>query len=398
MYIHLALLASFVLIYNLFAEKIEKTAINGPLLFLIFGVAIGPLFLDVFDITIDNESYMTLAELALALVLFTDASNTNMSVLKKNIKVPSKLLLIGLPITILFGYWVGVVIFDGFGWIELAILATALAPTDAALGKSVATNPSVPSKIRESLNVESGLNDGICVPVLLLFMAMFSSSTSGSIDFEFSIGLFLKEIGYGVLVGVVITFIASKLIKYSAARKWINGSRKAIIILGLSFTCFALAQWLGGSGFIACFTGGLLYGVLNTKKDEELIEVAEGIGDALTMVTWIVFGSVVVSKYINDFSIEVVLYSLLSLTVVRMVPVFFVLFKSGFNTSEKLFSGWFGPRGLASIVFAIMILDLKLPHEKTILLTIICTVFLSIVLHGITAKPFISMLKKKEES
>ena len=147
------------------------------------------MFLNVFDIQIEYESYMTLAELALALVLFTDASNANISVLKKNIKIPSKLLLIGLPITILFGYLAGVAIFDGFGWIEVAILATALAPTDAALGKSVATNPKVPSKIRESLNVESGLNDGICVPVLLLFMALFSSSTRGSIDFEFSLSL-----------------------------------------------------------------------------------------------------------------------------------------------------------------------------------------------------------------
>ena len=397
MYIHIALLASFVLIYNLFAEKIEKTAINGPLLYLIFGFAIGPLFLDVFDIQIEYESYMTLAELALALVLFTDASNANISVLKKNIKIPSKLLLIGLPITILFGYLAGVAIFDGFGWIELAILATALAPTDAALGKSVATNPKVPSKIRESLNVESGLNDGICVPVLLLFMALFSSSTRGSIDFEFSLSLFLKQIGYGVLIGGLITFVGAKLITYSTSKNWINGPRKAVIILGLSFTCFALAQWAGGSGFIACFSGGLLYGAMHMNKNEELVEAAEGLGDTLGMVTWIIFGSAFVSEYIYDFSKEVVFYAILSLTFVRMVPVFLVLFKSGFSPYEKLFSGWFGPRGLASIVFAVMILDLELPHEGTIILTMMCTVFLSVVLHGITAKPFISLLTKKRK-
>jgi len=350
--------------------------------------------LNILNIQLTSEGYKTFAELALALVLFTDASNTNLKVLEHNIGVPTRLLLIGLPLTIAFGIGAGFLIFNEYSWIEVGILATMLAPTDAALGKAVVTNPKVPSKIREALNVESGLNDGISVPILFLLIAFFTATSIDDVSLQFGLGLFTKEIGVGLAVGLIITFIGDWLTHQSAKHKWISDTWKPIIIIALAFSCFAMAQVLGGSGFIACFSGGLLYGAMNKKHKMDLLKAAEGAGDTFSMITWIIFGAMVIVAYLPDFSWPIVLYAILSLTIIRILPVFISLIKTGFSVKEKLFMGWFGPRGLASIVFAIIVLDIPLPHKPTIILTVVCTILGSIILHGFSAIPFISILNK----
>ena len=160
-------------------------------------------------------------------------------------------------------------------------------------------------------------------------------------------------------------------------------------------SCFALADILGGSGFIACFTGGFIYGAVNKKYKSNLQEHAEGLGNVLTFLIWIIFGSFIISTYFRDFTWLVMLYALISLTLVRIVPVMIALTRSKVTLKEKLFIGWFGPRGLASIVFAVMLLDAHLPQENTVILTIICTVMLSVILHGITANPLVNSFKTK---
>lgn len=387
-------ITTFILFYSLFATRVEKTSISGPVLAVLIGVICGPMLLNILNIKLESEGYKIIAELALALVLFTDASNTNLKVLEHNATIPIRLLLIGLPLTIIFGVAGSFLIFKGFSWIEAGILATMLAPTDAALGKAVVTNPKIPTKIREALNVESGLNDGICVPILFLLIAFFTASKAGDVSFAYGTGLFVKQIGIGIIAGLAITFIGDKLIHFSAQRNWISKSWKPIVIIALSLSCFTAAQISGGSGFIACFTGGLLYGAINKKHKLDLLRTAEGAGDTMSLLTWVIFGSMVIYLFFPHFSWSVVLYSLLSLTVIRIVPTFLALLKTNIPISQKLFMGWFGPRGLASIVFAIIVLDVKLPHQETIILTVVCTVMLSIFLHGFTSKPFIEMLDK----
>jgi len=394
-YQNVLVFAAFILIYSLMAKRMEKTMISGPFLTVIVGVVLGPLVLNVINLKVGIEGYRVIAELALALVLFTDAANTDIRGLMKNISIPVRLLLIGLPLTIVFGMIGGLLVFKGFSWIELGILATLLAPTDAALGKAVVTNPSLPSRIRESLNVESGLNDGICVPVLFFLIELFSSRTEG-VAFPSGLILFAEEIGIGLIAGLAATFIVDRLVDYSEKHEGISKSWKTVVIIALAFTCFTAAQLAGGSGFIACFTGGLLYSVLNRKYKHELLEAAEGAGDTLSMLTWVIFGSVVVSSNLKFFTWEVIVYALLSLTLIRIIPVLLSLIHSGFSGKEKLFIGWFGPRGLASIVFAIIVFDVELPHKETIILTAVCTILLSIILHGFTANPFIRMLNKNQ--
>jgi NhaP-type Na+/H+ or K+/H+ antiporter len=285
------------------------------------------------------------------------------------------------------------VLFKGLTLLEIAILATMLAPTDAALGKAVVSNKTVPANIRESLNVESGLNDGICVPILFLFLALVTKAGVEGGTSQLALKLFAEEIGIGAGVGVGMTFLGWMLLNRFGDRGWVTETWVQLPVPALAVACFGLAQWIGGSGFIACFVGGLLFGRLVSKQNKQkLLLATEGTGDTLALITWVVFGAVVVGRSIDSLTWQVLLYALLSLTLVRMVPVFLVLSGLNMRTDEKLFMGWFGPRGLASIVFAVIVLKDHLPGGDTITVTVVSTIILSIVFHGISANPLVNAL------
>jgi NhaP-type Na+/H+ or K+/H+ antiporter len=397
MYESLAILAAFVFFYSILAGGLERTPINGALVFAAFGLVFGPLGLGLLKLDVDAEGLRTLAELTLAMVLFTDASNANLGVLKKSFPIPRRLLLVGLPLTILLGFGAGVLLFDELTLFEVAIIATMLAPTDAALGKAVVTDERVPANIREGLNVESGLNDGICVPILFVFLAL-AADTGGEVDADaLALKLVAEEIGIGAAVGVGLSVVGACLIKQAAARGWITETWRQLPVIALAVTSFALAQAIGGSGFIAAFAGGLLFGAIARQHKHGLLLAAEGTGDTLALITWVVFGSAVIGQSIGAFSWQVVLYAVFSLTAVRMLPVFLTLMGMNLRRDEKLFMGWFGPRGLASIVFAVIVLNEKLPGGDTIAMTVVCTILLSVILHGLSANPLVAALAAKEK-
>ena len=281
-------------------------------------------------------------------------------------------------------------VLDGLTLLELAILATMLAPTDAALGQAVVTNPVVPAKVRESLNVESGLNDGICVPVLFIFLAIATNKTGDEGMLGLATSLIVEEIGIGAVVGLAVAWIASAILKRSISRGWVADSWLPIPVVAIAMTCFAMAQSLGGSGFIASFVGGLTFGAMTKDHKEQLLSAAESTGDTFSLLTWVAFGAAVVGHSIEHFSWRIVVYAVLSLTVVRMLPVFLVLAGTGLRTKSKLFMGWFGPRGLASIVFIIIVLGKDLPGAHILAMTVVFTVILSILAHGLTANPLAS--------
>ena len=395
MYEQLAILASFVFLYSILSGRIERTLFSGAIVFTAFGLVFGPLGLGFLNLNVEAELLGTLAELTLALVLFTDASNADIGILKKSFLIPRRLLLIGLPLTILLGFGIGALLFDELNLMEIAILATMLAPTDAALGKAVVTDESVPPKIREGLNVESGLNDGICVPILFLFLALATKTDFEGSTSMLAIKLVIEQIGIGIATGITLTLLGSWLIKFFAERGWITESWRQLPVVTLATACFALAQSFGGSGFIASFSGGLLFGWIAKRHKHALLLAAEGTADTLALITWVIFGSAVVGQTVGRFSLHVVLYALLSLTFVRMLPVFIALTGTSLRTDEKLFMGWFGPRGLASIVFAVIVLQKQLPNGKTVALTAVCTILLSIIGHGISAHPLANALKAR---
>ncbi len=388
MYLDLVIFAVFILIYSTVAGAVEKTWISGAIIFTAFGLLIGPVGLDLISFKADREAIRTLAELTLALVLFTDAAGADMGVLKKFEKLPVRLLLVGLPLTILLGFGVGVLLFKDLSLFEVALLATMLAPTDAALGKAVVSNEAVPNPVRQGLNVESGLNDGICVPILFLFLALATGKVDEGGPWQLAMKLVAEEIGIGLAVGLLLTGMASWLLKIAKQRQWLTEIWIQVPVVALAVACFATAQFIGGSGFIAAFSGGLLFGAMAKEYREDFLRAAEGTGDVLALITWVIFGAAVVTRAIGDFSWIILLYAILSLTLIRMLPVFFSLAGLRVNTEGKLFIGWFGPRGLASIVFAVIVLNANLPNGGVLAMTVVCTVILSIILHGLSANPW----------
>jgi NhaP-type Na+/H+ or K+/H+ antiporter len=388
MYQTLAILALFILVYSSIAGRIERSRISGPIVFTIFGLIIGPVGLNLLSFETDRETIKALAELTLALVLFTDAAGADIGVLRKTKALPIRLLLIGLPLTILLGFGVGMLLVEKLSMLGVALLATLLAPTDAALGKAVVTNEAVPDAVRQGLNVESGLNDGICVPILFVFLALATGKTGEEGPWQLAIMLVAEEIGIGLAVGLVLTTLAALLLKFARKQDWLAHTWIQVPVVALALGCFAVAQWLGGSGFIAAFSGGMLFGILAKQVREEFLRAAEGNGDTLALITWVIFGAAIVGQAVGHFNWQIWLYAILSLTIIRMLPVFLVLTGMGVSTEGKLFMGWFGPRGLASIVFAVIVVEAKVPNSGIIAATAVCTIMLSIVAHGITANPW----------
>jgi NhaP-type Na+/H+ or K+/H+ antiporter len=400
MYLDLALLAGCALLFSCVAGAVEKSRLTGPIVFVVFGFCIGPLGAGLLSLKADAETLKFLAELTLALVLFIDAAGADLKMLRSSSKIPLRLLLVGLPLTLLLGFGFGIVLFDNLSLIEIALLATIVAPTDAALGQAVVKNETVPEDFRQGLSVESGLNDGICVPVLfaILALALGSGGHGDGGGWYSTMILFAEEIGVGLIVGVVLASLTVYLLRYAKSRHWLTHTWIQIPVIALAITCFASAQFVGGSGFIASFCGGLLFGYLTRTQHEDLLRAAEGTGDTFALITWVLFGSAVLGRSINYLDWSIVGYAMLSLTVIRMLPVYISLVGVDINTEGKLFLGWFGPRGLASIVFGVIVLNAGLPHGDTITVTVAVTVILSIFFHGVSANPWAKALGNRLKS
>jgi sodium/hydrogen antiporter len=392
MYLNAAILAAFLLIYSAIADRVERSLISGPILFTAVGLILGPYGLGVVRIEISGDGLRLLAELTLAMVLFTDAANADFGIVRRNLGLPERLLLIGLPLTIVLGFLLAAIIFPSLSTLEMALLAAMLAPTDAALGKPVVTNPAVPAVTREALNLESGLNDGICVPIVVLLLGLaVGSQIEGGTTVHVA-RVVIEAIGLGAVIGLALTWLTTLMLRFAERQGWIGEHWVEIPIVALAAACFAAAQAVGGSGFIACFVGGLLLSGLGVRRKRELLRGAEHMGEALALVTWVVFGGIVVARMIDRVTWPALFYAVLSLTVIRMLPVFLCLIGTRTSTADKLFIGWFGPRGLATIVFAVLVLDEKLPGNDTIMLAAGWTVLLSVIAHGVTANPMVKAI------
>ena len=396
MYEELAILAAFTFCYTVVSGRIDKLPMSAPIVFVLAGLLMGPSVLSWLPANMTLVEFRVLVDLTLALVLFADAASSDKSVLRLKIDLPARMLLLGLPGAIALGFVVAYFVFDGLTLYEAAILATMLAATDAALGKAVVSNKVVPARLRESLNCESGLNDGLSVPILLVFIALAHGAAGGVSDVS-ALELVAEEIGIGVAVSLLVAGGGAWVLKACEARGWVSEVWVQLAVPALAITCFSVAQSLHGSGYIAAFSGGMLFGIVTKKATHKLVMPAEGISEAMAMLTWMIFGAVVTGRIAAGLTWEIVLYAVLSLTVVRMLPIYLSLAGTGETASRKLFLGWFGPRGLASIVFALMVINEKLPGSDFIATTVAFTVLLSLVLHGVSANPLAKWIASKEE-
>jgi NhaP-type Na+/H+ or K+/H+ antiporter len=398
MYQELAILALFVFLYSLIAGRIERSAISGPILFVVAGIIMGPMVLGWFEGDEVRKDLRLLADLTLALILFVDAAHADLRVLRKRFQIPLRMLLLGLPGVIALGFGLALIMFDVLSIFEAAILATMLAATDAALGKAVITDQSVPAQIREGLNVESGMNDGLCVPILFVFIALALESGVGGNDTASPLLLVGQELGIGALVGIGLAAIGASLYRFCWKQGWVTAIWMQVTVAGLALACFAFAQSLHGSGYIASFTGGITFGLVAGQSTHKLVVAAEGVAETLALMTWLLFGVSVIGQLSGLITWDVFVYAMLSLTVIRVLPVFLSLAGSGESVNSRFFLSWFGPRGLASIVFAVIVLDYGLPGAELMSLIVVFTVFFSLIAHGVSARPLAKWISASEQA
>lgn len=383
----LVAIALLVLVYAAFSRRLSGTVLTPAIVFVAGGVLVSDGALGWLDPGLGSETVRLLAEVTLTLVLFVDASRIDLAALRREYGLPVRLLAIGLPLTIVAGAVAGVAVLGELLLIEAVALGIVLAPTDAALGQPVVTDRRVPSRVRQGLNVESGLNDGICVPLLLIAIAVAEAEADviGNGD---AVRLVLEQIGYGCLGGVAAGLVAAAVVTLGVPRRLVDPLwLEAVPIAGAALS-YGLAVWLGGSGFIAAFVAGVVFGGVRRSAGGEVTEFLESSGSVFGAATFVLFGAVMLVPALDDVTVEVVLYSVLSLTVVRAIPVALALLGTGARWPTVAFIGWFGPRGLASIVFAVILVnDAELANESVLLNTIFVTVGLSVLLHGVTAPP-----------
>src|SRR5215217_5564826 len=382
----LATIAALLIGYATVSRRLERLNVSGAMFFTTAGLLVGPV-LGLLDLQLRGEQVKLLAEITLTLVLFADAARISLPALHREFAVPLRLLGIGLALTIVAGALVAAAVVPAVSFAEALVLAIVLACTDAALGQAVVSDERVPSRIRQGLNVESGLNDGLCVPLFFIAIAI-AEADAGTASAHSAAQLVFEQIGYGLVGGVGAGALGGLALQFAARRRLIEPHWLQILSLASAVLAAGVASALGGSIFIAAFTGGFLFGALRRDTGGEVSYLVDEGGELFNAVTFIVFGAVILGPLLNDLSWQIVLYAVLSLTVVRMLPVALALLGTGARRATVAFLGWFGPRGLASIVFAVILIDdAHLPHLHTLLLATTVTIALSVYAHGLTARP-----------
>ena len=382
----LAIVAALIFAWGAFSARLERFDVTAPIIFVVAGWALthGPLA--TIGFTPSNELIKAMAEITLVVVLFCDASRVGLHELRTDLGLYLRLLLVGLPLTIGLGTLLALAL-PGITNIWLALLVgAALAPTDAALGAGMMANPSVPARIRRLINVESGLNDGIATPFVLVALA--GAATAEHLNGATSVAKAVAELALGIVIGVAVGGVGGLLVRAARKRDWAAEAFAGSAVLALAVCAYACALALHGNGFIAAFVGGLAFGTAGGRRGAPLVPFAEEVGALVSLLVWLAFGAVALGPAFGNLSWQVVVYAVLSLTLIRMLPVAVVLIGTRLGRPTVAFVGWFGPRGLASVIFALLALE-DLGHSDAMpaVTVIAITVLLSVIAHGISAEP-----------
>lgn len=389
-------------VWSVLSGRLERLDVTGPIVFVVVGLLLcnGPWA--VADITIESDAVHGLAEITLALLLFADAARVDPRDLRHNAGLPIRLLAVGLPMTFALGAGLAAAILTDLPWELAALLGAVLAPTDAALSASVVTDESLPQAIRRSLNVESGLNDGIATPAVTALIAAAATVIGvGAVeDTASSPGTAaLVDLLGGVAIGVLVGYLGGVVVTRARSDGWVAPGGRRIAVLMLAVLAFLVAEEVGVNYFVAAFVAGIAFRAGIGADDEEVTELPELIGRVLALAVWFVFGAGLLIDGLELVDWRIALYSVLSLTVVRMTPVAVSMIGAGFSGPATAFIGWFGPRGLASVVFGLLIVE-ELPADdprvQTVLSTIVLTVMFSVLAHGISGRPLSAWMRRKE--
>ncbi len=386
--IAIAAVATFVLAYGLVSRRLETTPVTGPMVFVTAGILLGQVGADVLSFTMTDGVIRVLAEATLVLLLFTDAIRIDLYRLRPQIDLPARLLGIGLPLTIVGGTIVALWIFPNLRWTEAALLAAILTPTEAALGQAVVSSPQVPVRIRQVINVEAGLNDGIMLPIITLFLVLAASETGDAGSSAEWIEFASRQIGFGILLGVLVGYAGGWLLDRYVTRGWVDGAFRQLATLAIAVIAFAAAETVDGNGFVAAFVAGLAFGAAAREHCGDAYDFAEDEGQLFALLTFLFFGASLAGPALDQLTWRIALYAGLSLTFIRMIPVAISLMGARLKPVTWAFIGWFGPRGLASILFGLFVLEgAELPIAEDLFLIVTWTVLASVVLHGVTSVP-----------
>ncbi|MBL4885618.1 MAG: sodium:proton antiporter, partial [Planctomycetaceae bacterium] len=376
-----------IFLFSLVSSRLRQSVVTAPMVFALFGLLIGDAGFGLIGFQFGNGAIHLLTELTLVVVLFTDASRIDLKLLRREHNLPVRLLAIGLPISIALGTFAAWFLFEELNLWQAAALATIVAPTDAALAHVVVTNKLVPVRIRQAISVESGLNDGLCLPLFVFFLCGARIAEHPETA-TYWIQFVTMQVGLGPLVGIGVGYAGGKLVEYASFRKWISHSFLELTTLALALLAYGAAELVGGNGFIAAFCAGLAVGSVSRTLCVAIREFAEAEGQLLTLLVFLCFGAVLIPMAFENITWTGFFYSVMGLTVLRMFPVAISLVGTKLRPETRLFVGWFGPRGVASIVFALMLLDeTAVPAHKEMFAVAMATVAISVVSHGLTAYP-----------
>lgn len=396
-YLVIAFIGALFLIYSLTLRQLEKTEVTGPMFFVIGGITLANLMPNNGgELKAGVDLLLPFIELTLSIFLFSDAAKSKLSVLRHSFQYPGLLLFIALPLTLLLGIAVGLFLFAELSLIQAALIAIILTPTDAALSKGLLSSSEVPEKIREGINTESGLNDGLCVPVFLIFI-LLAKNPESAITTSHVVSVFSRELGIALLVAITSISIFIPSLNFAMKRHYFAQNTSPFLLLGFAMAVFSVTQYLHGSGFIAVFVAGLLFDKFSTKTVRtELIEDSEHIADFTSLMIWCLFGYACAYLVLPKLNFEIVTYALLSTTLIRIIPVMLSLLFTSLNLKERFTFAWFGPRGLASIVFTLMVIDEQIENKFQIASIAMTTILFSVFIHGISTKPIADSFKNEK--
>ncbi len=373
--------------YGLVSARLERWSISGPLVFTLAGVTLGPDAIDLVGGRFEEGAIELLAEATLVVLLFGDATRIDLRLLRDQVALPARMLGIGLPLTLAAGTAVTALLLGELSLAEAAVVAAVLTPTDAALGQAVVGNPRVPVRIRQALNVESGLNDGLMLPAIAVLTALVGAE-AGSESAGHWVEFAARQIGFGVLVGCIVGAVGGRALDHFVTRGWVDGGMRQIATLALAVAAFAGAEAIEGNGFVAAFVAGLAFGFVARDECHTAADFTEDEGQLLALLTFLFFGALLLGPRLDRLTVTVALCALASLTLARMVPVAISLIGQGLAWPTVAYLGWFGPRGLASILFGLAVVeDADLTNGELVLDVVAWTVAASIVLHGLSAGP-----------
>jgi sodium/hydrogen antiporter len=393
----LVVIMAILLAWALVAGRLARWSITAPLAMVVAGVALTAGSNPVFIIDLEASSFERTVEVVLAILLFVDATETPGGIFGREPKLTARLLGVALPLTLLAAVGVGFLLLPGVGFWLLAVLATVVVPTDFAPAAALIRDRRVPARLRELLNVESGLNDGLVAPLFLFSLAAAKAHDSNKVAihalFE-AVPAVLIAIGVGASIG----FAGGKLLSRSWRHHWTQPTALRLGVAALPLMTYALALVLHGNGFVAAFVAGAFFSLATRELPDDALNLTEDVGLLLSLIVWFIFGRVINQVVAAGITWRVVGYAILVVTVARIVPVMLALLGTTISSRDALFLGWLGPRGLATIVFGLLaFIDLTGTDADLVADVMVSTVVVSLVLHGLSYGPIAALYGRRQQ-